>query len=261
MTSLIYLVFLLSGISGLVYQVIWVREFGQMFGNTVQSASLVTAIFTLGLGLGSYFAGPFIDRKNESDPKAGLRYYAYAELLIGALALVVALVTPQLERLSPLISRYARGEHGWFELTAMSYFWRYLVAVVCVGPITVLMGATLTFLVRFVLSRSLEQAGRKIGVLYGMNTLGAAIGCALVDLWAVPAIGLMHTRTIAVALNVIAGSSALCLARTLKELALKAAAPPPATPTAVPVTAENRKRWLTYAGTAIAISGFCAMGM
>jgi hypothetical protein len=61
------------------------------------------------------------------------------------------------------------------------------------------MGATLTFLIRFVLSRSVEQAGWKIGLLYGMNTLGAAIGCALVDLWAVPALGLMHTKMIAVA--------------------------------------------------------------
>ena len=40
--------------SGLIYQVVWVREFGHVFGNTVYSASIVVAIFMLGLGPGSY---------------------------------------------------------------------------------------------------------------------------------------------------------------------------------------------------------------
>lgn len=42
--------FFLSGISGLIHQVVWVREFGSVFGNTVYSASTVTAVFMCGLG-------------------------------------------------------------------------------------------------------------------------------------------------------------------------------------------------------------------
>ena len=53
----VYPLFLLSGASGLIYQVIWVREFGNVFGNTIHSASLVIAVFMVGLGAGSYLAG------------------------------------------------------------------------------------------------------------------------------------------------------------------------------------------------------------
>jgi spermidine synthase len=47
-------VFFASGISGLVYQVVWVRQFGQVYGNTVHSAAIVVAIFMIGLGAGGY---------------------------------------------------------------------------------------------------------------------------------------------------------------------------------------------------------------
>ena len=49
----LYLLFFASGVSGLVYQVIWVRQLGLVFGNTVGSAALTTAVFMSGLGLGS----------------------------------------------------------------------------------------------------------------------------------------------------------------------------------------------------------------
>ena len=47
-TPLVYLLFVCSGLSGLIYQVVWVRVFGNVFGNTVYSASLVVAVFMLG---------------------------------------------------------------------------------------------------------------------------------------------------------------------------------------------------------------------
>ena len=49
--ALISLLFFLSGISGLIYQVVWVREFGNVFGNTVYSASLIIAVFMTPLPL------------------------------------------------------------------------------------------------------------------------------------------------------------------------------------------------------------------
>ena len=57
MIGILYLCFFLSGISGLIYQVVWVRMFGNLFGNTVYSASMVVAVFMLGLGAGSYVVG------------------------------------------------------------------------------------------------------------------------------------------------------------------------------------------------------------
>ena len=62
-TRFLYFLFFLSGISGLIYQVVWVRVFGNVFGNTVYSTSLVIAVFMLGLGVGSFVAGAWADRR------------------------------------------------------------------------------------------------------------------------------------------------------------------------------------------------------
>ena len=73
---LLYLLFFLSGVSGLVYQVVWVRQFGNLFGNTVWSAAVVTAIFMCGLGVGGLLAGRLADRLHARDGAAPLRLYA-----------------------------------------------------------------------------------------------------------------------------------------------------------------------------------------
>ena len=78
--------FFLSGASGLVYQVIWVRQFGKVFGNTLHSAALVTSIFLGGLGVGALVAGRWIDRGGRGDPARALRAYAACELAIAARA-------------------------------------------------------------------------------------------------------------------------------------------------------------------------------
>jgi hypothetical protein len=82
----IYLLFLLSGLSGLIYQVIWVREFGNVFGNTIHSASLVVAVFMLGLGAGSYLVGSWADRRYAAEPDSLLRAYGYVEIVIALTA-------------------------------------------------------------------------------------------------------------------------------------------------------------------------------
>ena len=48
-----YVLFFASGVSALIYEVVWVRVFANVFGNTISSASIVTAVFMLGLGIGS----------------------------------------------------------------------------------------------------------------------------------------------------------------------------------------------------------------
>ena len=67
---LLYFLFFFSGLSGLIYQVAWVREFGNVFGNTVYSASIVVAVFMLGLGVGSYIAGVWADRRYARQPES-----------------------------------------------------------------------------------------------------------------------------------------------------------------------------------------------
>jgi spermidine synthase len=208
----IYLLFLLSGLSGLIYQVIWVREFGNVFGNTIHSASLVVAVFMLGLGAGSYLVGSWADRRYAAQPDSLLRAYGYVEIVIALMGLVVAVSLPHLGTLSALVSSYSREPSGWYALSTASYFARGAAAVVLLTPITMLMGGTLTLLVRHLVRHDLELGGWRIALLYAVNTAGAALGCALTDFVLVPAYGLFGTQMFAVAFNVVAGGGALALA-------------------------------------------------
>src|SRR5882672_3786949 len=61
-TRLVHVLFFFSGAAGLIDQVVWVRAFGNLFGNTVHSAALVTAIFMSGLGFGGWASGKLADR-------------------------------------------------------------------------------------------------------------------------------------------------------------------------------------------------------
>jgi spermidine synthase len=211
--SLLYLLFFLSGISGLIYQVVWVRVFGNVFGNTVYSASAVVAVFMMGLGAGSYFAGRWSDRRYTANPELPLRAYGWFELTIAATGAVMALVLRQLDRLSVLVTSYQQDASGWFVMTAGSYAARTVIAVILLTPITLLMGGTLTLLIRYLVRADVEAQSRRIGLLYAVNTAGAAAGCFLTDFVFVPAWGLLATQLVAVALNAIAGAGAIVLGR------------------------------------------------
>lgn len=252
----VYAVFFLSGISGLIYQVVWVRIFGNVFGNNVYSASVVTAIFMCGLGAGSFWFGRWADRRYAHDSRVPLRAYAWCELGIAGLALVLALVLPRLEAFSAAVSVYEPGREGWFELSAGSYAIRYAVAVVLLTPITFLMGGTLTLLIRALVARELSLAGWRIGALYGLNTLGAAAGAFATDFALVPGLGVTGTETFAIALNALAGSGAWWLSRGPSASAAASEAPTPGGA----LDAASLRR-LLGTGAALFLAGAAALGM
>ena len=226
-SGLLYILFFFSGISGLVYQVVWVRAFGLVFGNTVYSSASVVAIFMLGLGAGSYVVGRWADRRYAQAPDSLLSAYAYVELAIAALGIAVSVALPHLTALSALTSSYVADTSGWFVLSLSSYVARAAIAIALLAPITTLMGGTLTLLIRYRVRPSTRARGAlstvegrqdvesgaswKIAALYGINTLGAATGAWLTDFILVPTAGLLATQFVAVALNVIAGVGVLLL--------------------------------------------------
>ena len=213
---MIYLLFFLSGLSGLIYQIVWVRVFGNVFGNTIYSASIVVAIFMLGLGAGSYLIGAWADRRYAARPESLLKTYGVFEMAIAALGLAIALGLPHLGAVSAALSTYVREPSGWYALSAASYVARAVIALVLLTPITVLMGGTLTLLIRHLVRSDVEAGGWRIALLYGINTAGAALGALLTDFTLVPAAGLFGTQMVAVAFNVVAGAGAWYLGREVR---------------------------------------------
>ena len=261
---LIYIAFFASGVSGLIYQVVWVRAFGNVFGNTIQSASLVVAVFMLGLGVGSHFVGRWADRRYARDPGSLLRAYGQAELAIAFLGLVVSLTLPHLGPLGALLSSYAQGADGWFVPSLTSYLTRLGVGVVLLLPITVLMGGTLTLLIRHLVRHDVSLAPSRIAALYAVNTIGAALGGFLTDFTLVPAVGLLLTQMIAVGLNVLAGAVAFAIAAWSRapEVAKESARRRAERGSRFNAHVERASRPIVLlTSLALGLTGFAALGM
>src|SRR5689334_19584111 len=137
-SSVLLAAFFLSGISGLIYQVTWVRQFGNVFGNTVHSASIVVAVFMLGLGAGGYLAGVWADRIAGNAPARLVRLYAYAEGALACLGLGLSLLLPHLTAIVAGWSHYVANADGWRELSAASYAARAALAIGLLAPVTLI---------------------------------------------------------------------------------------------------------------------------
>src|SRR6476620_5944801 len=164
---ILYVIFFLSGATGLVYEVIWVRLTGLVFGNTSLAISTVLGAFMAGLALGSWKLGQKADRTQNP-----LRMYGVLEIGIGISAALVPLVFRSLDSLyctvAPQVSSIPAGE-GIIRF-ATSF-------LVLITP-TFLMGGTLPVLTRFFTER-LEEVEGRVGLLYALNTFGAAAGSLL----------------------------------------------------------------------------------
>jgi spermidine synthase len=182
--------FAVSGASGLTFQVLWARQLGTVVGATTQAITTVVAVFMGGLALGGLLGARLAPRLRRP-----LAWYGLTELAIGATALVVSLVMPALEGLASLGGRY-------------------VAATICLLGASGLMGMTYPLVVA-----SSGRAGRAGGVLYALNTAGAAVGCLLAGFLGVGLIGVRATALVAAALNVLCGAGALALARRADPVA------------------------------------------
>ena len=155
MTRLLYLLFFCSGLSGLIYQVVWVRVFGNVFGNTIYSASIVVAVFMLGLGVGSYVVGAWADRRYLDQPESlvRVRILRAAHRRDGAWHLrAPAASRPPVGGGLLLLARRGRLVRALDDVVSGPRG----NAILLLTPITMLMGGTLTLLIRH-----LVRSGRR----------------------------------------------------------------------------------------------------
>jgi len=193
------LLFFFSGACALVYQVLWLRTLGWVFGVTVYAASAVWAMFMAGLALGSGAAGLVADRVRNP-----LRWFGATELLIGATALVTPAALARLQQL--YVAAYPSISHSPAGLVAVHLAMAFAVLIV---P-TSLMGATLPLVVKASTFRS-SSLGSQLGLLYASNAAGAIVGTIAAGLYLIPQRGIHGTFLIAAALNLFVGLSAIAM--------------------------------------------------
>ena len=133
--STLYVIFFFSGATGLVYEVIWVRLTGLVFGNTSHAISTVLGAFMAGLALGSWKLGRIADRVENP-----LRMYGLLELGIGISAALVPLIFRTLDSfywtIAPSVASVPGGDG----------FVRFATSFVILLTPTFLMGGTLPVL-------------------------------------------------------------------------------------------------------------------
>ncbi len=193
----ILLCFFASGFSGLVYQVIWVRELVLVFGATTFAVSTVLTAFMGGLALGSFYFG----RRSERI-KHPLKLYALLEIGIGVYGLAVPFIFAALPSVYQPIWRVL--QLSFFFLSIVRFLFAALVLIL---P-TALMGATLPILASYY-ARERKRIGLHVGTLYTLNTFGAVLGSAATGFVLIPALGMRVTTFIAAAINITLGLVAL----------------------------------------------------
>lgn len=191
--ALLVCVFFLSGLCGLVYEVVWSRLLVLVFGSTTHAISTVVGVFMLGLALGGHLAGRFLDRIG-SLPRA----YALLEIGVGLYALGFLTVLSGVDAAHTLLFP------SLYERPALLNAARVLLCLIALLPPTTMMGATLPLLCRY-LTRGESRIGRDVGLLYCVNTWGAAAGCFLSAFVVIPALGLEVSILGAGAANILVG--------------------------------------------------------
>src|SRR5215475_634975 len=219
--------FFMSGISGLIYEVVWTRMLHLLFGDTVLAVSTVLASFMAGLALGSYAIGRHVDRRARILP-----LYAALEVGIGVSAIVLP---SMLETLTPVYVWLHRQLHDSFWLFSAV---RFLLAFSLLLAPTALMGATLPVLSRYMV-RNTATLGRNVGTLYALNTGGAVLGCFAAGFILLGRFGLTRTVWIGAALNVAIALIVWIGARWGPTEAREAESPPSQPDHEVPVPAAQ----------------------
>ena len=218
-------IFFLSGISALIYQTVWLKNLGLVFGNTVYATSTVIAIYLAGLGIGAFLFGKRLLGRSP------LILYAILEALIGVAGSLSSNGFALLDQAYIASFQFFIGSPFLLALARVLFVALFLL------PPTILMGGTLPVLVRWVEAGS-KGTGKAISALYAVNTFGAVAGVALAGFVLIPKAGLLTTLFSAVLLNFLLALLSVLLeygVRDERQEAVAAEFSTPAASTAAPV--------------------------
>ena len=226
MLPLLMLLFALSGAAALIYEIVWLEMLQLILGSTAVSLAVLLSTFMGGLCLGSILLPRFVSPRVHP-----LLVFACIEIGIGACGIAVIHAMPLVDWV--YASSTATGFNG--------ILLRGIVSSVCLLPPTILMGASLPAISRWV------KGSGQIGYLYGANTCGAMLGCL--------AAGFYLLRVYDVT---VASYTAAAINFAIAGISWRLASGSPHIAEVLAQTADGKDDWNVYA--AIALSGLCALG-
>jgi len=202
---LVLLLFFISGALALVYEVVWSRMMMHVFGSTALAVGTVLAAFMFGMAVGAWRIGKIADKSLNC-----LRLYAWLEIGIALSAFVSHILLSQLGPAHLAIHDLVGASTNLFALV------RFLLAFLLVLAPTVLMGATLPVLARFLVSRQ-TLVGVNLSTLYSINTFGAVTGVLATGFFLIGRYGVHIPVYFAVAGNLLLGCIAWIASLRISE--------------------------------------------
>jgi len=245
--------FFLTGITGLVYELVWVRMLILSFGSTQFAVTTVLTTFMAGLAIGSLLFGRVIDRYLQP-----LRLYGILEIALGAYCILTPLIFLAIQKLYLTFFPGGGIQYASFNPT------QFLLAFGGIIIPTTLMGGTLPILTKyFTLKR--DEIGYRVGILYSLNTLGSVVGCCATGVFLLYLLGVNATIYLAGIVDIGVGIVIILLSRrgeTVAEGHIVEGQPEisgieeegPAV--AAPSMSHNRKKVVL---AVFAVSGFAAL--
>ncbi len=198
-----YFFVFLSGACALIYEIIWMRIFLPAFGISIYSTTTVLCAFMGGLGLGSYLAPRIIRRWQGSL----WSLYAVLTISIG----ITAMAVPYLDN---VIVHIYTAVSGSGSLSILVPAVRFLLSFIVMAIPTVFMGISFPVIVEAstrMADDSPAKADKRVGYLYGLNTLGGAFGCLLAGFVLIYKLGLILSTMATASVNIILGIAAFFL--------------------------------------------------
>jgi len=179
--KILLILFALSGMTALIYEVVWSRPLQLIFGSTIYAVSTILTTFFIGFALGSYAFRNIADKTNNP-----IRLFAIIELGIGLYGIMIL----WLFKILPVISSTAGEQFIQFALI-------FLVLII---P-TTLFGATWPIVNKSYIN--LNKLGKDTGKLYSFNSFGAAAGSIIAGFILIPLLGIKTTSISVASLNII----------------------------------------------------------
>ena len=189
------LCFALSGYAALLYQTAWMRQFAIVFGTSHLAVATVLAAYMAGLAAGAWAISRLVHRIRRPILAYGI---LEAGIALSALAIPLLLMLARAGHAAMLGDQPTPpGSTGLGQTTFYA-----IVAFIVLSIPTAFMGATLPLLTRYAV-RSDEQVGPRVGMLYGINTLGAVVGALTAGFYLIPALGLSGTVYVGIGANLL----------------------------------------------------------
>jgi spermidine synthase len=237
------LLFVGSGAAALIYEIVWFQMLELFVGSSSVSIGVLLGTFMGGMCLGSFLLPRFISPRHHP-----LKVYAFLEIAIGVIGLLLLLVLPLVGHVYT-----AWGGYG-----VSGYLLRGVVASICLLPPTLAMGATLPAVARWV--QTTPSGVSWLGFFYAGNIAGAVMGTLLAGFYLLRVFDMNTATYVAAAINFAVGGLGLLVAsrtRATADVGDSESNPQSPIPNPMERSSGSSDRALVY--VAIALSGFCAL--